>query len=100
MNKMSLEGSWDSWEPLGRLGSHLGASWSVSERLGSLMRPLGSVLGASWELLGASWEPLGASWERLGRLLGAFWGHLGSFWELKTDLESILEEIRQNLEKP
>ena len=58
------------------------------------------MFGASLEPLGASQERLDRLLERLGRLLGGILSNVGTFLELKRDLESILEAIILNSEKP
>ena len=63
-----------TWVPLGglvgRLGRHLGASWGVMGRLGSILERLGGLLAASWSVLGCPGGILGP----LGGVLGTSWG--------------------------
>ena len=65
-----------------------------------LLGSLGSLLGRLGSVLGGSCGVLEGPGERLGRLLRAFKNDLGSLLELTRHLESILEEIQQNLYKP
>ena len=75
-SKVSLKSS-QNRRPGVVLGA-LGASWRVSERLGSSW----GVLGASWGVLWPSWGRLGASWLEKG-------GQHGSNLAPKTEPKSI-----------
>ena len=62
---------------MGRLGGVLGASWSVLERLGGVMKRLEALLTAMWPdaenvektLVFLALSSLGRSWKRLRGLL-------------------------------
>ena len=60
-----------------------------------ILGDLGGILGVLG-VLGASWSVLGDS----GRFLEDLWSHLGIFWEVKRDLESTMQAIILNIEKP
>ena len=62
---------------MGRLGGVLGASWSVLERLGGVMKRIEALLKAIWPdaenvekpLVVLAFSSLGRSWKRLRGLL-------------------------------
>ena len=78
-----------------------GGSWGILRRFVRLLGPLVSLLRRLGTVLRGSWSVSeGPPSERFGSLLEVFWDDSGILVEFKRDLESILEAMMPNIEKP